>query len=112
MAEQPNQTQSPEPTAVQHPAAMLTGPGHLIVYGNGPFLAEFGTECIGLPAAEALVTFPRAAFDLLDRVLRDGTPLKRRVTVNGSPRSLTAAPRRDIATDEVYGVMLHLVPRE
>jgi hypothetical protein len=90
---------------------MLYGPGHLVVYGNPPFRALFGAGCIGLPAAEALVDLPRAAFELMDLVYREGRPLARWITVRGATWRLTIADRRDIGTGEVYGIALHLVPR-
>jgi hypothetical protein len=102
----------PAGRAAQHPAAMLYGPGHLVVYGNPPFRALFGAGCIGLPAAEALVDLPRAAFELMDLVYREGRPLARWITVRGATWRLTIADRRDIGTGEVYGIALHLVPRE
>ena len=115
--QQPDQAPSPQPQAaesshVQHPAAMLAGLGHRIIHANAQFVAEFGTECVGLPASEALIDWPGSSFALLDRVFRDGAPLKRRIVINGIPRTLTVAPRREFGSDEVYGVMLHLVPRE
>jgi hypothetical protein len=91
---------------------MLYGPGHLVVYGNPPFRALFGAGCIGLPAAEALLDLPRAAFELMDLVYREGRPLARWITVRGATWRLTIADRRDIGTGEVYGIALHLVPRE
>jgi hypothetical protein len=109
---QSNPMASLERAAVQHPAAACFGPGHLIVHGNAPFLAEFGANVVGLPASEALIALPRAAFDLMDRVYHGGSALKRRVVVNGTLRTLTVAPRREFGSDDVYGVMLHLVPQE
>ena len=98
--------------ATQHPAAMLHGPGHRVVYGNPPFRALFGSGCIGLPAAEALLDLPRAAFELMDLVYRAGRPLARSITVRGATWRLTIAERRDIGTGQVYGIAIHLVPRE
>lgn len=102
----------PAARATQHPAAMLYGPGHLVVYGNPPFRALFGAGCIGLPAAEAFLDLPRAAFELMDLVYREGRPLARWITVRGATWRLTIADRRDIGTGGVYGIALHLVPRE
>jgi hypothetical protein len=102
----------PAARAAQHPAAMLYGPGHLVVYGNPPFRALFGAGCIGLPAAEAFLDLPRAAFELMDLVYREGRPLARWISVRGATWRLTIADRRDIGTGEVYGIALHLVPRE
>jgi hypothetical protein len=102
----------PAAHATQHPAAMLYDPGHLVVYGNPPFRALFGAGCIGLPAAEALVDLPRAAFELMDLVYREGRPLALWIAVRGAPWRLTIADRREVGTGEVYGIALHLVPRE
>jgi len=96
--------------AIRRPAALLRGPAHLIVYGNEPFLAEFGAGCVGLPAAEAMLDLPRAAFELMDLVYRQGRPLARWITVRGTRRRLTVAERRDPGTGEVYGIAIHLVP--
>ena len=97
---------------VQHPAGLLYGRGHVVVYGNPPFRALFGAGIVGLPAAEALLDLPRGAFALMDLVYRGGRPLARRITLHGAPWRLTIAPRRDIADGEVYGIAVHLVPRE
>ena len=97
---------------VQHPAGLLYGRGHVVVYGNPPFRALFGAGIVGLPAAEALLDLPPGAFALMDLVYRGGRPLARRITLHGAPWRLTVAPRRDIADGEVYGIAVHLVPRE
>ena len=102
----------PAAHATQHPAAMLYDPGHLVVYGNPPFRALFGAGCIGLPAAEAFLDLPRAAFELMDLVYREGRPLALWIAVRGAPWRLTIADRREVGTGEVYGIALHLVPRE
>ena len=94
------------------PAAYLYGPGHRIVYGNAAFVAEFGRESLGLPAVEALPGWPSAAFELLDVAYREGRSLARWVLVTGEERRLVAAVRRDVETDEVYGLAVHLVPRQ
>jgi hypothetical protein len=91
---------------------MLYGTGHIVVYGNPPFRALFGAGIVGLPAAEALLDLPRAAFELMDLVYREGRPLARRITLRGAPWRLTIVPRRDIGDGDVYGIALHLVPRE
>ena len=96
---------------VQHPAAMLYGPGHVIVHGNPPFRELFGVGWQGLPAAEALLDLPRAAFELMDLVYREGRPLARWITLRGAPWRLTVAERRDLGTGDVYGIAIHLVPR-
>jgi hypothetical protein len=103
---------APTEHATQHPAALLHGAGHLVVYGNPPFRALFGVGCFGLPAAEALLDLPRAAFELMDLVYREGRPLARWITVRDATWRLTIADRRDIDTGKVYGIALHLVPRE
>ena len=36
--------------AHSRPAGMCAGPGHLIVYGNPAFVAEFGADAVGIPA--------------------------------------------------------------
>lgn len=105
-------TQHPAMPAAQCPAALLYGAGHIVVYGNLPFQALFGAGFLGLPAAEALLDLPRAAFELMDLVYRDGRPLARWIAVRGAPWRLTIAERRDIGTGEVYGIAVHLVPRE
>ena len=102
----------PSAPATQHPAALLYGPGHVIVHGNPPFRARFGAGCLGLPAAEALLDLPRAAFDLMDLVYRIGRARARWISMGGSTWRLTIAERRDLGTGEVYGIALHLVPRE
>ena len=90
------------------PAALLDGPGHTVVYGNPPFIAEFGAETVGLPAAEALLSLPGIAFDVIQRVYVRGTPLAAWVEVSGERRRLVVAPRRDIETGDVYGVAIRL----
>ena len=99
-------------STVQHPAAMLYGTGHVVVYGNQPFQALFGAPFLGLPAAETLLDLPRAAFELMDLVYREGRPLARWITMGGARWRLTVAERRDIGTGEVYGIAVHLVPQE
>jgi hypothetical protein len=96
----------------QHPAGLLYGRAHVVVHGNPPFRELFGAGIVGLPAAEALLDLPRTAFALMDLVYREGRPLARRITLRGSPWRLTIAPRRDIGDGEVYGIAVHLVPRE
>ena len=73
---------------------MLYGPGHVVVHGNPPFRELFGAGCLGLPAAEALLDLPRAAFELMDLVYREGRPLARWITLRGAPWRLTVVPRR------------------
>jgi hypothetical protein len=105
-------TPRPVGHATRHPAALLYGLGHVVVHGNPPFRDLFGAGCLGLPAAEALLDLPRAAFDLMDLVYREGRPLARWITLRGAQWRLTIAERRDIGTGEVYGIAIHLVPQE
>ena len=100
----------PSPVDGSSPAALLYGPGHLIVHGNPAFVAEFGTGCLGLPAAEALLELPAAAFELMDLAYDEGRALAAWIRVAGRPRRLVVAVRRDIETAEVYGIAVHLVP--
>jgi hypothetical protein len=90
------------------PAAFHFGPAHLIVYGNPPFVAAYGVASIGQPAREAMLDLPRGAFELMDRVLREGHPLARQVVVGGRERRLVVVPRREINSTETYGVATHL----
>jgi hypothetical protein len=48
----------------------------------------------------------------MDLVYRERRPLAGRITLRGSPWRFTIAPRRDIGDGEVYGIAVHLVPRE
>lgn len=100
----------PRATAAPRPAAMLYGPGHVIVHGNPAFLAEFGAACLGLPAAEALLRLPARAFELMDLAYREGRSVAGWIRVDGEPRRLVVAVRRDIETAEVYGIAIHVVP--
>ena len=97
---------------IQHPAGLLYGRGHVVVHGNPSFRALFGAGIVGLPAAEALLDLPRTAFALMDLVYLEGRPLARRITLRGAPWRLTVAERRDPGTGDVYGIAIHLVPRE
>jgi PAS domain-containing protein len=90
------------------PAAFHYGPAHVIMHGNPAFVALFGASSIGQPAREAMVDLPRAAFDLMDRVYREGRPLARRVRTPAGERRFVAVPRRDPETGETYGVATHL----
>ena len=91
---------------------MLFGAGHVIVHGNPAFGELFGPGCLGLPAAEALLDLPRDALELMDLVYREGRPFGRWITLRGAPWRLTVAERRDPGTGNVYGIAIHLVPRE
>ena len=101
---------APRGTATR-PAALCSGPGHLVVYGNPAFVARFGAQSVGPPAREGLVGLPPAAFALLDRVFARGRPLARWIRLGAEEWRLTAAPRRDPETQEVYGVAFHLRSR-
>ncbi len=100
-----------EGTALKRPAAMCLGPGHILVYGNPAFVAAFGRESVGLPAREALICLPGAAFDLLDAVFIQGRPLARWIRMAGEDWRLTAMPRTEMGTGDVYGVSFHLRAR-
>ena len=91
---------------------MCAGPGHLVVYGNRAFREVFGAHCVGLPAREGLLGVPAAGFAVLDAVLRRGRPAARWIRMGGTDWRMTAAPRRDPATSEVYGVSFHLRRRD
>jgi hypothetical protein len=95
---------------VRRPAALLYGPAQVIVYGNPPFVAAFGEAVVGLPAREALVEFPPTAFELMGLVFETNRPLASWIKIRGIRTRLIAAPRRDIETDEVYGIAIRLVP--
>ena len=100
--------------SAQQPVALLYGRGRLIVHANPAFVAEFGATCLGLPAREAVLPFPRRVFEVVDRAWASGRPLATSVVVDGIRRRLTVAPRTDIETGEVYGVAIRLaseVPR-
>lgn len=94
--------------STRRPAGFCIGSGHVVVYGNSAFRSTFGERSIGLPAREVLVDLPSAAFALLDAVLRDGRPLARWVRRGAEEWRLTARPRLDPETGEVYGVAFHL----
>ncbi len=111
MTDQRDQSEAPADTAEMRPAAMCVGAGHVVVYGNAAFVAAFGPEAVGLPAREALIDLPSAAFDLLDAVLHQGRPLARWIRIAGDEWRLTAIPRVEFGTEEVYGVSFHLRAR-
>ena len=48
----------------------------------------------------------------MDLVYREGRPFGRWITLRGAPWRLTVAERRDPGTGNVYGIAIHLVPRE
>lgn len=84
------------------------GRGHVVMYGNADLLAEFGEACVGMPAREAFVGLPVAAFALMDTVLRGGRPLARWIRLGGGHWRMTVVPRVDLGTNEVYGVAMYL----
>ena len=92
----------------QAPTALLYGPGQMIVHGNPAFVAEFGPEAIGMPARETLVEMPPRFFEVVDRVLGEARPLACWLEVGGVRRRLTAAPRRDVETGEIYGAAIRI----
>lgn len=94
--------------AAGHPAAFHEGAAHVIRWANTPFLALFGDGVVGLPAREAMTGLGRGGFELMDRVLREGRPLARRVATPSGQQRLVVVPRRDIETGETYGVTTHL----
>ena len=94
------------------PAGIAQGLGHLVVYGNPAFRAMFGDRAVGLPARESMVDLPPEAFALLDAVLREGRPLARWIHRDGREWRLTAIPRRDVDSAEVYGLAFHLRRRD
>jgi len=98
--------------ATRYPAGLLYGPAHVVVHANEPFRELFGAESAGLPAVEALLDLPRSAFELLDLVYREGRPFARWIAMRGAEWRLTVAPRADLGTGEVYGIAVHLVPRD
>jgi hypothetical protein len=100
---------TPAAGARSHPAAFHYGPGHLVMYANPAFEAEFGDRCLGLPAREVMVALPPQAFEVMDLVLRGGKALARAVPMPGGRRRFVVAPRTDPETGEVYGVVSHLV---
>jgi len=95
-----------------NPAGMCQGPGLIVVYGNPAFKRVFGDGSVGLPAREGMLGLSRTGFTLLDAVLRQGRPLARWVRLAGETWRMTAAPRIDPGTGEVYGASFHLKPRD
>lgn len=103
--------QSDQGGPARRPAAICHGPGHLVRYGNPAFVSAFGAQCVGLPAREGLLDLPPEAFVLLDRVLARGRPFSRWIRLREDEWRMTAAPRVDPGTQEVYGVAFHLRSR-
>jgi hypothetical protein len=93
---------------IPHPAAFHDGQAHFIRWANPAFHAVFGAGIQGLPAREAMTGLSRRAFDLMDRVLREGRPLAMRVTMPVGERRLVVVPRKDVETGETHGVTTHL----
>jgi hypothetical protein len=98
-------------TPPARPSAFCFGAGHLVMHGNAAFRAAFGERSVGLPAREVLLDLPSEAFDLLDTVYTTGRPLARWIKRGAEEWRLTAAPRVDPETNQVYGVLLHLRAR-
>jgi hypothetical protein len=94
------------------PAGICAGPGHVLIYGNPAFHAQFGSRCIGMPAREVMVDLPDTAFALLDAVLERGRPLARWIQRGEEQWRLTAMPRRDPDTETIDGVAFHLRARD
>ena len=99
------------PSFARRPAGFATGAGHVVVYGNLAFRTMFGESAVGLPARETMLDLPHEAFELLDAVLADGRPLARWIERPDQTWRLTAIPRRDAETGDVYGVAFHLRAR-
>jgi hypothetical protein len=99
------------PAFERRPAGFANGPGHIVVYGNPAFRTMFGNAAVGLPARETMLDLPAEAFALLDAVFSDGRPLARWVDRPDGTWRLTAVPRRDPETGDVYGVAFHLRAR-
>lgn len=109
MAQMPARSGQPTAPRSGHPAAFHYGPGHLVMYANPAFEAEFGRSCLGQPAREVMLALPPAAFEVMDLVYRGGKPLARQIEVPGGSRRIVVAPRVDPESGEVYGVVTHLV---
>jgi hypothetical protein len=93
------------------PAAICSGPVHVVVYGNPAFIEAFGAPAIGLPAREGVLGLDRSAFNLLDAVYRGGRPLGRWIERDGTSWRMTGIPRRDPASLKVDGVAFNLRER-
>ena len=99
------------PAFARRPAGFASGPGHLVVYGNPAFRTMFGDDAVGVPARESMLDLPAEAFALLDAVLGEGRPMARWVERPDGTWRLTAVPRRDPESGEVYGIAFHLRAR-
>ena len=95
-----------------NPAGICHGPGLFVVHGNPAFKRVFGDGSVGLPAREGMLGLSRTGFTLLDAALRQGRPLARWVRLAGETWRMTAAPRVDPGSGEIYGVAFHLRPRD
>ncbi|MGD0019558.1 MAG: hypothetical protein ABSD62_09930 [Candidatus Limnocylindrales bacterium] len=102
---------APDGAAV-HPAGFCHGPGLIVVHGNPAFRRVFGDGSVGLPAREGMLGLSRTGFTLMDAVLRQGRPLARWVRLAGETWRMTASPRIDPGSGEIYGVAFHLRPRD
>jgi hypothetical protein len=83
----------------------------MVMHGNAAFRASFGDRAVGLPAREVLLDLPGEAFELLDTVYVTGAPLARWIKRGLEEWRITAAPRVDPESNEVYGVLFHLRAR-
>ncbi len=98
--------------AATNPAGVCHGSGLIVVHGNPAFRRVFGDGSVGLPAREGMLGLSRTGFTLMDAVIRQGRPLARWVRLAGESWRMTAAPRIDPGTGEVYGVAFHMRPRD
>jgi hypothetical protein len=99
-----------EESSTGFPAGMCRGRGHVLAYRNPAMVARFGGTSVGMPIREAVPDLPAEAFGLLDTVLVAGKPLARWIRFGGERWRMTAVPRTDPVTGEVYGVSFHLRP--
>jgi hypothetical protein len=95
----------------RRPAAMCLGPAHALVFANPSFVAAYGRLATGTPVREVMIDLPAAAFALFDAVFDRGRPLAGWVRRGEEDWRLTAVPRVDPETGEVYGIRLHLRAR-
>jgi hypothetical protein len=95
-----------------NPAGLCHGAGLIVVYGNPAFCHVFGDGSVGLPAREGMLGLSRTGFTLMDAVIKGGQPRSRWVRLAGETWRMTAAPRTDPGTGEVYGVAFNLRPRD
>jgi hypothetical protein len=95
-----------------NPAGICHGAGLMVIYGNPAFKRVFGEGSVGLPAREGMLGLSRTGFALMDAVLDQGRPLARWVRLTGETWRMTAVPRIELDTGEVFGVSFHLSPKE